>query len=99
MYQQNKKEANLDKESVPKTKQKKSEKKSFEENMNKLEQVSHELGKGNENLESMVLLFEEGIKLAEICNKMLDDAEQRVDILVKGPGEDEIKTQKFQIQE
>ena len=50
--------------------------KSFEEQMEKLEQIVEELEKGNLNLDDSVAKFEEGMQISKECNKMLEEAEK-----------------------
>jgi exodeoxyribonuclease VII small subunit len=57
--------------------------KKFEAAMSRLEEIVQDLEKGDLPLEQSLKLFEEGIKLSRICNKRLEDAERRVDILMK----------------
>ena len=61
-----------------------SEKKTFEESITRLEEVVRLLEKGDAPLDSALSLFEEGTALIKVCSKMLDDAEQKVTLLVKG---------------
>ena len=67
--------------------------KSFEEQMEKLEQIVEELEKGNLNLDDSVAKFEEGMKLSKQCSDLLENAEKRITILLKD-GE-EIKEENF----
>ena len=60
-------------------------KKTFEENMARLEQIVTLLEKGDAQLTDSLTLFEEGTKLAAQCRKELDIAEQKVVKLMKGP--------------
>ena len=55
----------------------------FEEALARLEKIVTELERGELPLEDSMRIFEEGIKLSKICLKMLDDAERKVEILVK----------------
>lgn len=59
------------------------EKENFEEKMQKLEQIVGELEKGDLNLDDSVKKFEEGINISKECNKILEDAEKKITILVK----------------
>ena len=61
--------------------------KSFEEQMEKLEEIVVELEKGNLNLDDSVSKFEEGIKISKECNKILEEAEKKITILVNKDGE------------
>ena len=56
--------------------------KSFEERLNRLEELSEKLKTGNVPLEEAVSLFEEGIKLARGLEKELSKIERKVEILV-----------------
>jgi exodeoxyribonuclease VII small subunit len=57
--------------------------KKFEAAMARLEEIVQELEKGDVPLEQSLKLFEEGIKLSRICNKRLEEAERKVEILLK----------------
>lgn len=61
-------------------------KKSFEEAMEALEQITQELENGDLSLEKSLKKFDEGIKLAEFCNHKLEEAQQKVDLLLKKDG-------------
>ena len=54
---------------------------SFEDAIRKLGEITSELEKGSADLERSLLLYEEGIKLIRYCNKMLEEAQRKVDIL------------------
>lgn len=55
----------------------------FEESITKLEEIVAQLERGDLPLEDSVKLFEEGTRLAAECRKQLDDAEGKVEMLVK----------------
>ena len=57
--------------------------KKFETALARLEEIVGELEKGDIPLEQSLKLFEEGIKLSRICNKRLEEAERKVEILIK----------------
>lgn len=61
--------------------------KSFEEQMEELEEIVEELEKGELSLEDSVSKFEQGIKISKECNKTLEEAEKKIIILVKQDGE------------
>lgn len=61
--------------------------KSFEEQIEKLEGIVAELEKGELNLDDSVSKFEEGIKISKECNKILEEAEKKITILVNRDGE------------
>ena len=65
---------------------KKEETRSFEENMARLEEIVSLLERGDAPLADSLALFEEGTKLSGLCAGMLDQAEQKVVKLQKGPG-------------
>ena len=55
----------------------------FEDAFNKLEKVVSKLEEGNMPLEESLKLFEEGIRLSRFCNQRLEEAEKRVEILLR----------------
>ncbi len=57
--------------------------KKFEDALARLEEIVRELESGDLPLEQSLRMFEEGIKLSRICHKRLEDAERRVEILLK----------------
>ena len=59
-------------------------KKTFEENMARLEALVVQLERGDAPLSESLALFEEGAKLVSQCRKELDSAEQKVVKLSKG---------------
>ncbi len=54
----------------------------FEENMQRLEQIVRAMEKGDVPLEESLKLFQEGTELVKCCTKLLDDAEQQVTKIV-----------------
>src|SRR5580692_8799725 len=56
---------------------------SFEESLKKLETIVDQLEKGDLTLEDSLKLFEEGVGLSAACKKEIDEAEGKVQILVK----------------
>jgi len=56
---------------------------SFEQGLGELEAVVKELESGDLPLEQALERFEQGIQLSERCRKMLEEAEQKVEILLK----------------
>ncbi len=66
----------------------------FEDALNKLEKIVSQLEEGDISLEESLKLFEEGIRLSRICNQKLDEAEKRVEILIKGE-DGTLKTKPF----
>jgi len=55
----------------------------FEDCLARLEQIVGALETGNLPLEESLKVFEEGIALARHCSRYLDDAERRIEMLVK----------------
>jgi exodeoxyribonuclease VII small subunit len=55
----------------------------FEEALQKLEEIVRRMESGDLGLEESLKAFEEGIKLARFCSRKLDEAERRVEILLK----------------
>jgi exodeoxyribonuclease VII small subunit len=56
---------------------------SFEESLTKLEAIVAKLEGGDLHLEDSVRLFEEGTRLSAECRKQLEEAEGKVELLVK----------------
>ncbi len=58
----------------------------FEECIQRLEKIVQELEQGDVPLEKSLTLFEEGMKLSASCRKELEEAEGKVEILLKQNG-------------
>ena len=58
----------------------------FEDSLARLEQIVTALEAGNLPLEESLKVFEEGITLARRCARYLDEAERRIEVLVKDEG-------------
>lgn len=58
--------------------------KSFEQSIQRLEEIVRQMEQGNVPLEESLKLFEEGTALAAACNQQLDTAELKVVQLMKG---------------
>lgn len=56
---------------------------SFEAGIQELEQVVKELESGDLPLERALELFEKGMQLSDTCRKQLEEAETRVEILIR----------------
>jgi exodeoxyribonuclease VII small subunit len=67
---------------------------SFEESLKKLESIVDKLEKGDLSLEDSLKLFEEGVGLSAACKKELEEAEGRVQILIK-QRDGSLKTEPF----
>ena len=57
----------------------------FEQQIARLEEIVSALEQGDVRLADSLALFEEGTKLIAACTKQLDQAEQQVVKLMKGP--------------
>jgi exodeoxyribonuclease VII small subunit len=55
----------------------------FEEAMERLEKITEELEQGNVSLDAALERFEEGMKLIGFCEKRLDEAEKKIQVLIK----------------
>lgn len=58
---------------------------SFEEALSRLDEIVRHLEKGDLPLGESLALYEEGTALIASCSKMLDEVEQKVVKLKKGP--------------
>ncbi len=54
----------------------------FEQNMQRLEQIVRALERGDAALEESLKLFQEGTQLVESCGKLLDEAELQIKKIV-----------------
>ena len=55
----------------------------FETALKKLEEVVKRLESGELSLDDSLKAFEEGVKMAAFCTRKLDEAEKKVEILLK----------------
>jgi exodeoxyribonuclease VII small subunit len=55
----------------------------FEDSLKQLEKIVEQLEKGELPLEDSIKLFEEGVRLSTACKQELDEAEGKVQILLK----------------
>ena len=53
----------------------------FENAMERLEKITQELSREGITLEESLALYEEGVSLARVCNKKLDETERKIKIL------------------
>jgi exodeoxyribonuclease VII small subunit len=56
---------------------------SFEAALTKLEQIVQRLEKGELPLEESLVLYEEGVRLSRLCHAKLEEAEGKVELLLK----------------
>ena len=59
---------------------------SFESSLDELEKVVKELESGDLPLDRSLELFSRGMQLSESCRKQLEDAETRVEMLIRKEG-------------
>jgi len=64
-----------------------SKKKSFEENLNKLEESVKSLEDGELPLKETLEKFEEGLKVSKLCTEELGTAQQKIEKLIEKNGE------------
>ena len=55
----------------------------FETSLKKLEEIVRRLEGGSLSLEDSLKAFEEGVKYSSFCAKKLDEAERRIEVLLK----------------
>ena len=60
---------------------------SFEQALQRLEQVVRELETGDLSLDKALALFQEGVMLSRSCSGQLDNAEARIEKLLEQGGE------------
>jgi exodeoxyribonuclease VII small subunit len=64
----------------------------FEECLQRLEKIVQELEKGEVPLDKSLTLFEEGMQLSSACRKELEQAEGKVEVLLKKNGKLQAET-------
>ena len=57
--------------------------KTFTQALNDLQSAASEIGKQATTLEDSLKLFEQGMKEAEFCRKILDEADQKITVYEK----------------
>lgn len=70
----------------------------FEDAMNRLEEIVETLGEGNLSLEDSLKMFQKGTELCKICNKKSDEAEYKVEKLMEKEG-GELSVEDFKVKE
>jgi exodeoxyribonuclease VII small subunit len=66
----------------------------FEDCLQRLEKIVQELERGDVPLEKSLTLFEEGMQLSASCRKQLEEAEGKIEILLKQNGR--LQTEPFE---
>ncbi len=67
---------------------------SFEDAVQELEAIIQRMSGGTQSLETSIAEFEKGINIVRECQKMLSDAEQRVESLTKA-ADGQVQTKSF----
>ena len=65
---------------------------SFEASLKELEALVEKMEQGDLSLEASLSHFERGVQLSRACQQALKAAEQKVEILMKKSGQEEITT-------
>lgn len=60
---------------------------SFEEAMNKLEQIVSQLEAGDVPLEQAIELFQTGMQLSQICGGKLTEVERKIEMIIEEEGQ------------
>lgn len=60
--------------------------KTFEKGLEELEEIVRNLERGELSLEDSILLFEKGMSLSNTCRQQLEEAETRVELLIRKGG-------------
>ncbi|HXE74386.1 MAG TPA: exodeoxyribonuclease VII small subunit [Candidatus Xenobia bacterium] len=69
---------------------------SFETSLHRLEQIVKKLEAGDLPLDDAMKLFEEGIQISQQCQKQLEEAENKVEILLK-KADGKVVARKFEL--
>ncbi len=62
------------------------EKQSFEDDIKRLQKIVEELSSGKLTLGDSLKKYEEGVRLAQTCSAVLNDAQRKVETLMKKDG-------------
>lgn len=74
----------------------KSKKQTFEDDLERLEVIVEKLEGGELDLDESLELFEEGVNLSRACMKKLEEAQTKVELLLKDP-EGEVRRQALEV--
>ena len=69
----------------------------FEKALERLEKIVDDLESGSLSLEDSLKVYGEGVKLIKMCRKKLNEAQKKIEVLVKEEGN--IGTKPFSIKE
>jgi exodeoxyribonuclease VII small subunit len=67
----------------------------FEEALTRLEKLVAEMESGKLGLDDTMQRYAEGMALAETCSRKLNEAEKKIEILVKKTGENDARWREF----
>ncbi len=59
----------------------------FEQAMDRLEEIVSELENGDVPLEKAIDLFQQGMKLSQVCGSKLEEVERKIEMIVEEDGE------------
>lgn len=65
-------------------------KQTFETSLKELEKIVRRLEEGDSSLEDSLKLFEDGVKLSRECQERLNQAERRIEVLLKDENGDPV---------
>ena len=68
----------------------------FEKKLNRLEDIVSKMEGNSQTLEESIKLFEEGVKLSQDCHKELEQAEQKVQVLLSIDDKGQAVTEKLE---
>lgn len=71
----------------------------FEKRLNRLEEIVARMETGDLSLDDSLKLFEEGVKLSRDCNAELNEAEQKVRLLLSVDSSGKAVTKEFSPEE
>ena len=71
----------------------------FEQALKRLEKIAANLEAEDVSLDVSIKHYEEGMKLIGVCNKKLEEAKKKVDILVKKDGKAGKEGKNFELKE
>jgi len=57
---------------------------SFEKALERLEEIVEDLENSDLDIDKSLKAFEEGVKLSRLCAKKLEEAEKKIELLIKG---------------
>lgn len=74
----------------------------FEDQLKRLEDIVGKMESGDLTLDDSLKLYEEGVKLSQSCTKRLEEAQKRIEILLRSssgelktvPADDDLKPKK-----